>query len=201
MSIKEAEATVAKLEAKRAACIAKGTELADERAALSYQAHAEGDAKAKNRLEAVHAAIATHASELQSLDAALRAAADRVEKARQNEAKTEDRQRATALRRELGKFREHGAALDAAAAAIATHGRELQIALTNMRALGSPSPTHAQIDVLGYHALATALMETPWRKRFEHLPPNQRRTFQSLIDAWSLSIKNNIGARESADAA
>ncbi len=200
MSIKEAEAIVTKLEAKRAACVKQGTELHDEQANIALSAHT-GDAKARKRLDEINSEIAVHSSELQSLDAALRAAGDKLARAKEHEAKTEDRQRATALRRELGKFREHGAALDAAAAAIAAHGRELQIALTNMRALGCASPNHQQVDVLGYHAMATALMQTPWAKRFEHLPPNQRRTFGSLIDAWSTAIENNIGARESADAA
>jgi septal ring factor EnvC (AmiA/AmiB activator) len=83
--LEKAEAVVAKLEAKRAQLIKSGTDLADERAALAYSAHANNDAKAKSRLEQVHSAIATHSSELASLDAALRAATERVAQARQQE--------------------------------------------------------------------------------------------------------------------
>jgi hypothetical protein len=43
--IQKAEAVVTSLEAKRAACIQKGTELADERANVALSAHT-GDAKA-----------------------------------------------------------------------------------------------------------------------------------------------------------
>jgi hypothetical protein len=50
-------------------------------AALAYSAHADNDTKSAHRLEEVHTAIATHASTLASLDAALRAAGNKLEKA------------------------------------------------------------------------------------------------------------------------
>lgn len=86
MPVEQAEKIIATLERKREACLRTGVELQDERTALAYSAHADSDAKAKNRLEEVHALIATHASELANLDAALRAACERVVKAREHEA-------------------------------------------------------------------------------------------------------------------
>jgi hypothetical protein len=72
----------------------------------------------------INAAVAEHASELASLDAALRAAADRLANAKAAEARSEDKQRAAALRREFEKFREHGYQFDAALAKLETQGRE-----------------------------------------------------------------------------
>jgi hypothetical protein len=77
MSVEQAMKVVAQLEAKREACVRAGTELHDERANVPLSAHT-GDAKARKRLDEINTAVATHASELASLDAALRAAADKL---------------------------------------------------------------------------------------------------------------------------
>jgi chromosome segregation ATPase len=74
MSVEKAEAVVAQLEQKRAACMKHGTELQDERANVALDAHT-GDAKARQRLNEINSEIAVHASELASLDAAMRAGA------------------------------------------------------------------------------------------------------------------------------
>jgi chromosome segregation ATPase len=124
MSVEKAEAVVAQLEQKRSACVRHGTELQDERANVALSAHT-GDAKARKRLDEINSEIAVHSSELASLDAALGAASERLEKARQHEAQKADRQRATALRQELVAFREHGRALKVAFDAIALHGNGL----------------------------------------------------------------------------
>jgi rubrerythrin len=84
MSIEKAEATVASLEAKRAACVAHGTELADERSHVALAAHT-GDAKARKRLDEINDDLAVHGSELASLDAALRAASEKLAQAKQAE--------------------------------------------------------------------------------------------------------------------
>jgi rubrerythrin len=71
--LKKAEAIVAQLEQKRIKCIARGTELADERANVALAAHT-GDAVARKKLDSLNRESAEHASELQSLDAPLLAA-------------------------------------------------------------------------------------------------------------------------------
>src|SRR5262249_9734736 len=86
MTVEKAETVIADLEAKRAACVKRGTELADERAAVALAAHT-GDAKARKRLDEINAAIASHASELASFDAALKAAGERLLRAQSAEAK------------------------------------------------------------------------------------------------------------------
>lgn len=101
--VEKAEKIVADLEAKRAASIARGTALADERANTAFGAHT-GDGKAAKRLEEIHIAIATHASELASLDAALRTATDKVDTARHAAAQAEDQNQARELRVVLKEF-------------------------------------------------------------------------------------------------
>ena len=82
LNLEKATAIVTRLEEKRVACIKTGTDLADERANVALAAHT-GDAKAAKRLQEIHQAIATHSSELASINAALRAAGERVVTARQ----------------------------------------------------------------------------------------------------------------------
>jgi hypothetical protein len=67
---------------KREAAVRHGIELADERSAIAFQAHTTNDKKATKRLQEIHQAIAIHGSALASLDAALRAAATKVEHAK-----------------------------------------------------------------------------------------------------------------------
>ena len=73
-SVADAERVLAELEAKRAACVTRGTDLADERASVALAAHT-GDAAARKKLDALNRESAEHASELRSIDEALKAAA------------------------------------------------------------------------------------------------------------------------------
>jgi hypothetical protein len=91
-AVEQAESVVAKLEAKRAACVKRGTELADERAATALEAHT-GNAKAAKRLGEIHTALATQSSELASFDAALNAAGEHHAAAQAAKAREVDRER------------------------------------------------------------------------------------------------------------
>src|SRR6516162_2921820 len=86
----KAETTIRELERKREACVVRGTELADERAAVALDAHT-GNAKAAKRLAEIHSAIATHGSELTSIDAAIAVAQRNVESAKAAEAAAEQK--------------------------------------------------------------------------------------------------------------
>jgi hypothetical protein len=74
-----------------------------------------------------------------------------------------------------------------------------------LHAAGVRSPTYEQLDALGYQAFATAIMQTPWHRRFEHLAPNERKSFRGLIDAWVMAIgprlKAQLGQQEDEAAA
>jgi hypothetical protein len=67
---------------------------------------------------------------------------------------------------------------------------------TRMQQLGSSFPTYQQFKVLGLSCLKTALMNTPiWAREFDHLPPNQRRSFKELIGGWAATIESGIVTR------
>jgi hypothetical protein len=109
--LEKATAVVAKLEAKRAVHIQKGTELQDEQANVSLAAHT-GDAKARKRLDEINTALALHASELQSLDAALRAAGERVAAAQRAEAEAAAVANVQAIKQVVAELAEHASVAD-----------------------------------------------------------------------------------------
>jgi chromosome segregation ATPase len=80
VAVASARTIVADLEAKREATRKRGAELADERSNVALAAHT-GDQEAAARLEAIHAGITRHGSELASLDAAVLAAQRKVAEA------------------------------------------------------------------------------------------------------------------------
>jgi hypothetical protein len=88
---------------------------------------------------------------------------------------------------------------------VAETGKLLGNLLPQLHAAGVRSPTHEQLDALGYQAFAAAIMQTPWHRRFAHLAPNQRRSFRGLIDAWVMAIgprlKAQLGEQEDEAAA
>jgi hypothetical protein len=97
----------AALEAKREECQRHGVELAEERAAVSFAAHVDGDAIARARLDQLNIEIATHGSELASIDAALQASADRLDEARRAAAAKSDEENRAALVARLELYVEH----------------------------------------------------------------------------------------------
>jgi hypothetical protein len=80
------------LRQKRDALVARGVELADERASIALAAHT-GDSKASKRLLEVNAALAVRASEVESIDAAIKAAGEKCAAAEQAEVRKDDRRR------------------------------------------------------------------------------------------------------------
>jgi hypothetical protein len=83
--VAQAEKTVASLEDKRRALIQKATELAEERQRVSFAAHT-GDAKARQRLNAINTETSMQASEMASIEAAIVEAQSRVTAAKNAEA-------------------------------------------------------------------------------------------------------------------
>jgi len=109
--VQKSEAVIADLETKRAACVKRGTELADERAAVALDAHT-GNVKARKRLDEINAAIATHGSELASIDAAIKAAGERLQQAQASESQTQARKVARELLKRARVIVEHARTLD-----------------------------------------------------------------------------------------
>jgi chromosome segregation ATPase len=194
------EQTLKELEAKRAKLVERGAELAELRRGAAYLAHVQRDAEARRALDKVNAEVATYASELASIDDAIAAAKNKVLIAQAFEATAADRARAARALEILGAFREAGHELDDALRTITETGTLLGNLLPQLHAAGVKSPTYEQLDALGYQAFATAIMATPWHRRFEPLAPNQRKTFRSLFDAWVMAIgprlKAQLGKKE-----
>jgi hypothetical protein len=198
-TVEKAAGVVAALEAKRTRLIAHGVEIGDERANVALAAHT-GDTAARKRLDEINAEVAVHASELASLDAALRAAGERLKKARQAEAARADKAAAGELLKELTRFRDIGRQLDVALAAVAANGHELHQSLGRVHALGSTFPTGQQLDALGFRCVLTALQQTPWRRNFEAVAPRERRSFAALIEVWCSTIESRLGEQTTKEA-
>jgi hypothetical protein len=190
----KAEATVSGLEDKRRALANHAIELAEERQRVSFAAHT-GDAKARQRLDKISAEHSAHESEMASLEAAILEAQARLNVVRAAEAIAQDRAAALQLRGLLAEFVELGEEIDAAFADITAAATQMRDVLSRMHGLGARSPSHDQLRVLGTLALKTALMDTPWAKEFEHLAPNQRRSFAALVRGWHDQLAPSIEAR------
>jgi len=192
----KAETIIADLEAKRAACVKRGTELADERAAVALAAHT-GDAKARKRLDEINAAIASHASELASFDAALKAAGERLRQAQAAEARKHAGKTAKQLLKMANAIVQHAQSLDDANTIRVEASRAIADGLTEMRSLahglGVFVPSHEQLFAMASRADQTATMQTPWAREVgEHLPPNQRRSHMSYAQSWHAAITKSI---------
>jgi hypothetical protein len=193
--LEAAEKVVRELEAKREKCLQAGVELQDERAALAYSAHADGNAKSRSRLEQVHAAIATHSSELQSIDAAIAQAKGKLAIAHRDEAEEQDRARATAIQQVVAELATHAAVADDCLHDLAEAGNNLKKCLDRLHVLGV-GPRHEQLQALGHNCVLTALMTSPWKRYFEAIPANARRDFASTIASWRTMIESGLRSRE-----
>jgi len=196
--VQKSEAVIADLETKRAACVKRGTELADERAAVALDAHT-GNVKARKRLDEINAAIATHGSELASIDAAIKAAGERLQQAQASESQTQARKVARELLKRARVIVEHARTLDDANTIRVEASRAIADELTEMRSLahgiGLFVPSHDQFLALGSRADHTAGMQTPFaREVAEHLPPRERRTHSSYAVSWHAAITKAVAA-------
>ena len=189
------EQTLKQLEAKRAKLVERGAELPELRRGAAYLAHVQQDAEAHRALDKVNAEVAIYASELASIDDAIAAAKNKVAIARAFEDATADRARAQEAFEVLHAFKEAGFELDEALRIVGERGRALTGLLSKLHAAGIRTPSHEQMDTLGYLAVTTALMQTPWHRRYKVLAPNERKSFRALIDSWAMMSENRLRAQ------
>jgi hypothetical protein len=193
--IEQSEQTLANLQTKRDDWVRRGTELADERSSVAFAAHTGSDQKARAKLDRLNSEIATHASELASLDSAITEANSRLTVTKHNAAVAADREQAQELAEVLETFVECGREIDAVLAIIIEKSKLMEKTLLRMNALGAASPNRNQFETFGALALHTALMQTPWAREFRHLAPRERRTFIEMVDGWLPIVEANIDAR------
>jgi hypothetical protein len=167
-----------------------------ERAQIAYAAHAENDPKAIKRLEQLAHDAADIVVEVASVDTAIAEAHRRLDGAKAAQARVAEQERVKKVREVLVAFVECGNELDEIMSDLAEQGALMPHLITQLHGLGVSVPSHNQWDVLGYQSLLTALASTIWHHRFEHLPPNQRRSCRALTDGWAATIRNSLGEPE-----
>jgi chromosome segregation ATPase len=175
--IEKFEATIRELEAKHAAAVARAQEIAEQRKTIGFRVHADGDAKAREQLEALNADAAALAGETESLTGAIAEATRRLVAARQAAAREEDRKAALALREVAGKIGDRMRRADKYFAAAIEELNSASCELTEIHRLGSEFPTSIQVAVNASLALKSYLMQlpAPWQRDFvEHLAPHLR---------------------------
>jgi hypothetical protein len=178
--VAEAQAVVTRLEEKRAAAVQRGTDLADERADIAFKAHTTKDEKASKRLAEIHQAIAIHGSELASLDAALRAAATKVEHAEAALTVEQRRSQIKEQQKHSKEFRELGPFLDKATDNLRRGLKALQ---QNAASVGKDV---RYVQML-HRVLQVALFDTPFRDAFGVPGHDERKsfaTFSGVINQW-----------------
>ena len=180
-AVTQAQAIVSDLEAKRGDAVRRGTDLADERSAIAFQAHTTNDEKAAKRLQEIHSAIAVHGSELASLDAALRAAGEKVDTAKAAVAVEQQKLDALKLRSASRAFAAHMKKLDKALDDLVNTLYDAEPLRQQLNALGA-APSYEQFVVLGERPVLMALADTVFEGRDlgRHLAPNERMTFSQL---------------------
>lgn len=183
--VEAAEKTLASLSDKRDRAAARVREIAEERGAIAFNAHVDGDQKARKRLDQLNLDAATITSELAGIDAAIAEATTRLDRARHAEATKQDRQRAAELRKAYNHFIELSAELDAALALVVENAGAMKATVDEIHRLGGGAPTGQQFLTFGELALQSSLMQTPWARAFRHLSPRERRTFTALARDWS----------------
>lgn len=194
--VAKCEQAIKLLEDKQRHLVERSVELANERAKLSFDAHANNDQKARSRLDKINLEHATQASEMNSLTEALNEAQARLNVARAAEAMAADRAAALKLREAQKRFTELGLVIDDALADIVSASNEMNDVLNTIHSLGCASPNHNQMRVMGTIAIKTAVMSIPWTAReWEFLAPNQRKSFRQIVSGWHEMIANNIAAR------
>jgi hypothetical protein len=186
--ITKAEQVLADLNAKREALVARGHELAEQQQEISFKAHT-GSKSERAKLDEINSHLLSHDYELRSIDAAIAQATKNLAAADQAQAHAQERENALALRAKVDEFVAHAIALDDALTAVSKEATALEETLKEIHLLGCSFPSRAQLDALGTRALKTAIMETPFRREFEHLAPRERQTFPALVGDWVSRIE------------
>ena len=136
-----------------------------------------------------------HASENESICAAIKEAHGRLEKARQHEAREADRKNALEARKVVEELVEHGQTLDDALHDMVEAGHHLKTCFDRLGQLGISSPRYEQLATFGNLAILSALGRSTWKRYHETLAPNQRKSFVDVVAAWRGMILQEVERR------
>jgi chromosome segregation ATPase len=186
-----------RLQDKRAKLIERSSKLAEERAAISFEAHASEDERAQRRLKQIHQDIVSQESELASIDAAIATATEKLRFAESEHAREQDRTEALAARAMLHELMDNGAKLNEAMAQLVSELDRQKLLFEQLRALGVQNPQPDMIRVKSAHCVSTALMLSGIQKQIgsEFLSPAQRADFQTLYARWAEAIDRELSRR------
>jgi hypothetical protein len=95
------------------------------------------------------------------------------------------------LRAVVDKFVAHAVAIDDAFASMGREANAVRETLLEIHSLGCAFPSYEQLNSLGARALKTAIMNTPWKRDFEHLAPGERQNLSKLVSDWAARIEAN----------
>jgi hypothetical protein len=193
--VEQATTTLNSLLDQRDELVARAAKFNADRQAVAYAAHT-GDKTAQDKLRKLNDETVLHNAKLEGIDAAIAEANSRLASAQRNEAATSDREQAEALRAKLNRFVELALLCDDCILDFLGAAKELQSTLDDIHALGCASPNSAQMRVLATLAIKSFVMQIPWTaKEWEHLAPNQRKTFRELAENWAAQISQHINTR------
>jgi chromosome segregation ATPase len=193
--VEAATKTLNSLMDQREQLLGRSARLTSDRQALAYAAHT-GDAKAKERLRKLNEESITHNAELESLDAAIAEATQRLATVKDAEVQQADRAQAAQLRDKLAKFKELGEVLDDCFVDFKSAAIEMKQVVDEIHRLGCATPDDQLYEVNCDLAFKTAVQGTPfWSQDFPALRSHERKTFRSLVAAWASSIEANIERR------
>jgi hypothetical protein len=142
------------------------------------------------KVDEINTALATHASELASLDAALRAAGERVAAAIAAAEQAQARENAKEIKKLLTEAAAAQDINDALGDFVASTF-ELRDAANALHSRGCGFPSHAQIESIGTRVVLAALGQSIFKRGFETLAPNQRRQLAPTVAEWIATIERN----------
>jgi hypothetical protein len=189
-AVEKAEAILDDLNKQRGALVAHGHELEEKRQKIAFKAHT-GSKADRTQLNQINSEQLTWDYELKSLDAAIAQATSNLAEADAAQALVADKENARALRGAVDKFVRHALAIDEAFTTVVKEATALRETLVEIHGLGCQFPSFDQLNSLGARALGTAIMNTPWRKDFQHLAPSERQSFPKLVSDWADRIEKH----------
>jgi hypothetical protein len=203
-AIEKANRDLDSLEEQREALFSRAKLLSKERDQIAFAALTAGDKRAKEKLRDINLEDVGLTANVASVEAALTVARANLNTAKAAEAQASDKANANKLREKLAKLVELGLILDDCFVDFRSAAIEMKSVLDDIHSLGQETPTAMQFKVNCDLAFKTAVQGTPfWSQDFPALGHGQKKTFRSLVEAWSANIEANIERRlgEKKDAA
>jgi len=167
-SVEIAERTLRDLQEKHDRVAAARADDDREMGNVSYKAHS-GDTEASKRLDSIVEKMLRRDLELKSIMSAIMVAQQNLAEAQDAERKADQRRVAMEIQRLTKELREAGKLADEGLAMFLDATNAMHHIVSRFSSLGLGNPSAVQFVSLGERAVRTVLMETVFRRAFEHL--------------------------------